>query len=129
MPVLMMGLLAGWKRRDTSHGLVLTLEVIDAAEATNPTDFAKVVVALGDEQLCALTRDLARAAKTRNLPIWKSRRSSIARGVDRLLDRILKPRRQLQLTDDRASRERERRQHALRPAAASYPPRGAWPKN
>lgn len=102
MPAVTMGLLAGWKRRDTSHGLVLTLQFADGTQPTDEADLSEIVLALGDEQLCSLTRDLARAAHDRHLKIWARQRPSILLGVDRLIERLLRPRRPQLLTFDRS---------------------------
>ena len=98
MASTIMGLLAGWKRRDASHGVVVTLQFVDGTQSTDVPAFSKIVLAIGDEQLCSLTRDLARAARERDLKVWAKKRPSILLGVDRLLERLLRPQRPLRIT-------------------------------
>lgn len=80
------GLLFGWKRRNTGHCLVLTMKVLDD-DALCAGDAKRVHLAISDEKLCSLARDLHRAAQERGLIVWP-RNAFIGRPVS-LLERLL----------------------------------------
>lgn len=87
MPTITSGLLAGWKRRDTEHSVVLILQVIEGAINGDDPEIGKVALAISEQQLCSLARDLSRAAGERRLNVWSSGRYF---GLDRLIDRIMR---------------------------------------
>jgi hypothetical protein len=69
MSVVARGALAGWKRRPTEHGFLMTLQVAASTEAYRARDFDVVEVALNDRQLRSLARDLHRAAQARGIEL------------------------------------------------------------
>ena len=90
MSTLCAGLLAGWKRQQLTHCLVVTLQTVD--EETDPHNpvFNKVALGISDEMLCSLARDLTRAASARGYDIWSREPMRRPPGlVDRLLKRML----------------------------------------
>ncbi|PAX06326.1 hypothetical protein [Sphingomonas lenta] len=69
------GALAGWKRSEVEHGVVLALQLVRSADAYRERDFDVVEVTMNDRQLRSLARDLIRAAHARGLdlharPAW-----------------------------------------------------------
>jgi len=90
-----MGLLAGWKRKSAEHYIVLSIQVLESGGGLNQPDLGKVVVAISDQQLCSLSRDLVRAAKERGLEIWPKNRGEDpqAGAIDKILGRIFSSRR------------------------------------
>jgi hypothetical protein len=93
MSTLCSGLLAGWKRQQLTHCLVVTLQTVD--EQTDPQNpvFNKVALGISDEMLCSLARDLTRAASARGYDIWCREPLRRPPGlVDRLLKRMMSAR-------------------------------------
>jgi hypothetical protein len=70
MEEAMIGALAGWRRHETPHGIVLNLQIAASAEKVAARDFMPVAVALNDRQLRSLARDLTRAAASRGIDLW-----------------------------------------------------------
>jgi hypothetical protein len=62
------GILFGWKRRDATGCVVLTLKVLDE-NALNGEDAKRIHLAISDEKLCALARDFSRFATERGLVV------------------------------------------------------------
>ena len=73
---------AGWRRFDGEHGIVLRIQVFANARAFAEERLERVDLVLNDRQLRSLARDLARAAEQRGLdlrakrPWWRFWRSS-----------------------------------------------------
>lgn len=73
--------LAGWKRSEADHGIMLALQLVASPRHFRERDFELVQVTLNDRQLRSLTRDLIRASRARGLdlgaapPWWKFWRS------------------------------------------------------
>lgn len=90
MSTLCSGLLAGWKRQQLTHCLVVTLQTVDdQTDPQNPV-FNKVALGISDEMLCSLARDLTRAASARGFDIWGPEPLRRPMGVvDRMLRRML----------------------------------------
>ena len=85
------GLLAGWKRRETEHCVVLTLQLIESELAPGKPELGRVMLAVSDGQLCSLARDLTRAAEKRGLEVQpKGPFHNALSGADRLLGRLMK---------------------------------------
>lgn len=95
MATLAMGLLAGWKRKSAEHYIVLSIQVLESSGGLNNPEVGKVVVALSDQQLCSLSRDLVRAARERGLEVWPKRHGEDpkAGAIDKILGRIFSSRR------------------------------------
>jgi hypothetical protein len=95
MATLAMGLLAGWKRKSAEHYIVLSIQVLESGGGLNQPEVGKVVIAISDQQLCSLSRDLVRAAKERGLEVWPNRREDDpkAGAIDKILGRIFSSRR------------------------------------
>ncbi len=70
MEEAMIGALAGWRRHETPHGIVLNLQIAASAEKIAARDFMPVTVVLNDRQLRSLARDLTRAAASRGIDLW-----------------------------------------------------------
>jgi hypothetical protein len=70
----LIGALVGWKRAPSSNGIVLTLQVAEAASDFRDKDFAHVNLALNERQLRSLARDLTRAAEDRGIDIFPKKR-------------------------------------------------------
>jgi hypothetical protein len=64
------GALAGWKRRPTDYGWIVDLQLAGSADDVERQRWTKVVVALDDQRLASLIRDLTRAAEARGLVVW-----------------------------------------------------------
>jgi hypothetical protein len=63
------GALIGWARRNSRHGIVLTLQVVENAAQFQDHRYHQVIMALNDRQLRSMARDLARAARSRGLDL------------------------------------------------------------
>jgi uncharacterized glyoxalase superfamily protein PhnB len=68
------GALVGWKRTQTDHGVMLTMQLATSKADYDQRDFQLVQIALNDRQLRSLTRDLRRAAEARGIELWAKRR-------------------------------------------------------
>ena len=64
------GALVGWQRTDSAHGAVLRLQVARSSAEYRQRDWETVEVALNERQLRSLARDLARATRDRNIPLF-----------------------------------------------------------
>jgi hypothetical protein len=64
------GALAGWKRRPTDYGWIVDLQLAGSANDVERQRWTKVVVALDDQRLASLVRDLTRAAEARGVLVW-----------------------------------------------------------
>jgi hypothetical protein len=94
------GLRAGWRHRDAEHCLVLSLQAMNG-HVKGEEGYDKLSLAIGDEQLCSLARDLSRAAKSRGLEVWPTKPGVIRSGVDRLVSRLTRSRQPVLMLTDR----------------------------
>jgi hypothetical protein len=86
------GLLAGWKRRDAEHCLVVTMQIIEGGQSHDQREFGRLSLGISDDQLCSLARDLSRAASERGLVVWPTGKAAGApSAVDRMLNRFMAP--------------------------------------
>ncbi len=67
------GIVAGWRRKPSEHGILLTLQVAQSEEDWKQQRFTRLNLALNDRQLRSLARDLVRAAEERNLEVFAPR--------------------------------------------------------
>lgn len=65
--------LFGWKRDETRHGIVLTVQLATSRSDFTERAFEKVSIVMNDRQLRSLARDLARAAHERGLDVFARR--------------------------------------------------------
>ncbi len=65
--------LAGWKRDDTQHGIVLTVQLAETARDFDRGQFEEVAIVLNRRQLRSLARDLTRAASARGMETFAAR--------------------------------------------------------
>jgi hypothetical protein len=63
------GALIGWERRTSSHGVTVTMQIVENAKQYQDRRYHRVTMALNDRQLRSLARDLARAALSRGLDL------------------------------------------------------------
>lgn len=85
-PDLISGGLIGWRRKETAHGCVITLQIATEREAFYNGGAQNVSIALNDRQIRSLTRDLQRLAEHRNIQLWAK---------PKLFDRIFRRRKRL----------------------------------
>lgn len=64
----------GWKREETQHGIVVTLQLIGDATAYHEGRVDRVPIVLSNRQLRSLARDLARASRQRGMEVFAPRR-------------------------------------------------------
>ena len=69
MPALI-GAVAGWRRRSTDNGIVLTVQTATSPDQFDRREFDEVSLVLNERQLRSLARDLGRAATERGLELW-----------------------------------------------------------
>lgn len=62
--------LIGWRRREGTHGIVLTMQLARSVEQARSNNMEQLTVALNDRQLRSLTRDLIRAADQRGIDLF-----------------------------------------------------------
>jgi hypothetical protein len=67
------GVLIGWKRQPTLHGIVLTMQVAESAEQFTERSWSQINIALNERQLRSLARDLERAATERGIELHAKR--------------------------------------------------------
>ena len=65
--------LVGWKREETQHGILMTLQLIRDAEGYRDRRFDRVLIVLSDRQLRSLARDLTRASAARGMDLFAPR--------------------------------------------------------
>jgi hypothetical protein len=63
------GALVGWKWEPSEHGIILTLQCAQDADAFSARAFDGTTVVLNDRQLRSLTRDLMRASEERGIKL------------------------------------------------------------
>lgn len=64
----------GWKREQSRHGIVLTLQLIADRDAYRERRFDQMSIVLSDRQLRSLARDLIRASAARGMEVFAPRR-------------------------------------------------------
>lgn len=65
---------AGWRRFDGEHGIVLRMQLVGSVDGYRRREFDRVDLVLNDRQLRSLARDLVRAAEARGLELEAKRR-------------------------------------------------------